>query len=182
MLPGNIETKIRQIIEAKGNKSWIRINVAAKEYSKDNPSERTKFFRWRKKVEKGRVDGFKVQILPGNVSFIGLSNADPEVLNEFISEDKKASRNVKTGIGFLAWLNQRNERKRLEQIESAVEWERGTNKLKVRTKVHDEIKQIKRDRKKQGKDAIVSVDEQAVIEKKWTEFHEDQLKKQYNIR
>jgi hypothetical protein len=40
----------------------------------------------------------------GNVSFIGLKFADPEGLDEFISEDKKSSSAIKAEVRFLVWL------------------------------------------------------------------------------
>ena len=56
----------------------------------------------------------KVLLLPGNVSYIGLSSADPEYVEKLISEDKKVSRNVKTGFGFFEWRERIAQRKQLE--------------------------------------------------------------------
>ena len=121
MLSGNNELEIKQIIENKGKDGWLRVQECAKEFAKDpttkrfNNSRRTKFYRIRKQIEKGRVEGLKVLLLPGNVSYIGLSSADPEAIERLISKDKKTSRNVKTGLGFFDWLEQRAERKHQER-------------------------------------------------------------------
>ncbi len=125
MLATNKEQKIRQIIERQGKNGWLRVQACANEYAKDpitgktNPSLETDFYRVRKRIDKGKVESLKLQLLPGNVSYIGLSSADPEVLNEFISEDKKASKNLKTGMGFFEWRDRVAERKRLEREQKA---------------------------------------------------------------
>lgn len=125
MLATNIEQQIKEIIEKKGNAGWIRVQECAMEYAllaKDRPwiretieSRKTKFYGWRRKVGRNHVEGFKVLLLPGNVSYIGLGSADPKVIADLISEDKKTSRNVSTNLGFfdyLRWRKEHNELKR----------------------------------------------------------------------
>jgi hypothetical protein len=122
MLATNIRQRVVEIIKAKGKGGWIRVQECAKEYAeaakinpkiKENPESRmTKFYRFRKQVEKGKVEGLKVLLLAGNISFIGVSSADPQVIEKIISENKKAERNVKTGLGFYDWWEHRAERKR----------------------------------------------------------------------
>jgi hypothetical protein len=125
MLAANIAQRVKEIIKNKGKDGWIRVQECANEYAKDvenNPwvkeiveSRKTKFYRFRKKIEKDKVDGLKVLHLPGNVSYVGLSSADPKVIEEFISEDKKASLNVKTGMGFYdyrRWSRERDDMQR----------------------------------------------------------------------
>lgn len=63
MLAANIETEIKQIIEKKGKEGWLRVQECANEYAKDpvtkqfNGSRKTKFYRVRKQIEKGKVEG-----------------------------------------------------------------------------------------------------------------------------
>jgi len=113
MLPGNIETEVENIL--KKNNGWMRAEACAKEYAKDNKSIRTKFYRWRKKIEKGKVKGFRIVPLPGNIVFIGLSSADPSKLESSISKNKKILRSLKTGFGFREWWKDRSERKSQEE-------------------------------------------------------------------
>lgn len=80
MLAANIESEIRTIIEKHGKAGWMRTEECAKKYAKGNASKETKFYRWRKKVEEGKVQGFQVVKLPGNISFIGLASANPKQL------------------------------------------------------------------------------------------------------
>jgi hypothetical protein len=120
MLAANIEKRTKEIIKSKGKDGWIRVQKCANEFAKDvenNPrikdtaeSRKTKFYRFRKKIKNGRVEGLKVLSLPGNISYIGLSSADPRVIEGFIDHDKETLRNVKTGVGFL-------ERRRLVGLE-----------------------------------------------------------------
>ena len=91
MLPANIESKVKEILETEGKGGWLRTNQCSKRYAKGNASERTKFYRWRRQVEKKKVKGFQVMKLPNNISFIGLDSADPKVLEALISEDRKQS-------------------------------------------------------------------------------------------
>jgi ribosomal protein S18 len=124
MLATNIDKRVHDKLTKRGQNGWLRTKECATEYAKDdltkkvNASEMTKFYRWLKKVEKGKAEGFQVVKLPGNVSFIGLSSADPKVLDSFISEDKKVKRSVKSGFGFFAWLKYRDERERKKLDES----------------------------------------------------------------
>ena len=92
MLAANIETEVREILQKKGKGGWLRVSQCAKLYANGNASKETKFYRWRKQVEKGKVKGFQVVSLPGNIVFIGLDSADPHVIESFVSEDKKLSR------------------------------------------------------------------------------------------
>lgn len=123
MLVANIETEVREILEKKGRSGWLRVGECAKEYGRDpitgktNKSRETKFYRWRKKVEKSQVKGFQVLNLPGNISFIGLESADPRAINSFISKDKRILRSVRSGFGFFEWLDRRAERKEREILE-----------------------------------------------------------------
>lgn len=94
MLPSNIETEVRKILQK--HDGWLRVEQCAKEYAKGNGTKRTNFYRWRKKVEKGKVKGFQVLNFPHNVSFIGLESADPKALESFVFEDKKVSLSVKS--------------------------------------------------------------------------------------
>jgi len=94
MLAANIETEIRKILKGKAKAGWLRVGECAKEYARDpetggrNGSRETAFYRWRKKVEKGKVEGFQVLKLPGNIL-----------------------RSVESGLGFFDWLERRAERK-----------------------------------------------------------------------
>ena len=87
MLPSNIETEVKEILKKRGG--WCRTEECAKVYAKGNMTKRTRFYRWRKKVDKGKVDGF--QHLPlgfNNISYIGLQSADPNKLLESIMSDR----------------------------------------------------------------------------------------------
>ena len=91
MLPSNIEKEVREILEKNGG--WLRVEECAKEYAKGDDSRRTRFYRWRKRIKKGKVEGFQVVELPGNVVFIGLKSADPnKVLKSVISDEKTAEK------------------------------------------------------------------------------------------
>ena len=91
MLATNIESKVKQILETKGKSGWLRTSECAKLYADGNSSKETRFYRWRKNVEKGIVKGFQVVKLPNNITYIGLDYADPKILEAQISEDKKLS-------------------------------------------------------------------------------------------
>ena len=91
MLAANIESKVKEILETKGKSGWLRTSECAKLYADNNASEETRFYRWRRQVEKKKVKGFQVVKLPNNMSFIGLDSADPKALEALISEDKKPS-------------------------------------------------------------------------------------------
>jgi hypothetical protein len=100
MLPTNIEKKVAQILEKKGKAGWLRVQECTKEYAKEyvkdpttgvtretiNASEETKFYRWRKQVEKNKVKGFQILKLPGNISFIGLEDANPSAIKSMMEE------------------------------------------------------------------------------------------------
>lgn len=111
MLVANIEKEVRKILEKEGKGGWLRVAECAKKFAKGDASKETKFYRWRKQVEKRKVPGFQTVPLPKNVVFIGLDSADPRVIESFISEDKKFQRSAKTGFGF--W--ERRRQKTLEE-------------------------------------------------------------------
>ncbi len=94
MLATIIEVEVKEILESKGRAGWLRVGECAKLYARGNASKETKFYRWRKKVEKGKVKGFQVLVLPGNISFIGLESADPTTIRSIISENKGISKKV----------------------------------------------------------------------------------------
>jgi hypothetical protein len=123
MLATNIESKVEEILKKKGKGGWLRVAECAKEYGLDpstgerNASRETKFYRWRKQVEKGKVEGFRILKLSGNISFIGLDSANPQLIKSFMVEDKEILRSVKSGLGFFDWLERRAERKERENLE-----------------------------------------------------------------
>jgi len=121
MIATNIESKVKKILENSGG--WLRVSECAKQFAEGNASEETRFYRWRKQVEKSKVKGFQALKLPGNISFIGLDSADPKTLETLISEDKKAANSIRSGFGFWAYLNQREERKDKEKQEQIKECE-----------------------------------------------------------
>jgi hypothetical protein len=93
MLATNIEKEVFKILKKKGKGGWLRVQQCANEYAKDkttgeiNASKKTKFYHWRKKVEKRKVPGF--QYLPlGKSTYIGLDNADPRAISE-VKTDKQ---------------------------------------------------------------------------------------------
>jgi hypothetical protein len=115
MLATNIETEVRKILEKKGKKGWMRTHDCAKEYANNNGSRETKFYRFTKKVEKGKAPGFQVLLFPKNISFIGLDSADPKIIESLLERDKKARRSIKSGFGFREWWKDRSERKSREE-------------------------------------------------------------------
>jgi len=123
MLAPNIDSEVKALLEKKGKGGWLRAQECSKEYAKDpitgalNHSSQTKFYRWRKQVEKGKIPGFQIFKLPGNFSWIGLESSDPKTLESLISEDRKLTRSAKSSFGFFEWLNQRAARKRHEEKE-----------------------------------------------------------------
>jgi hypothetical protein len=123
MLATNIDRRIHEKLVKKGQSGWLRTKKCAEEYAtnditkKVNASDMTKFYHWLKKVGKGKVEGFQVVKLPGNVSFVGLSSADPKVLESLISEDKKIERSVKSRFGFFEWLKYRKEQEQKQRDE-----------------------------------------------------------------
>jgi hypothetical protein len=58
-----------------------------------NETERTNFYRWRKKVEKRKIDGFQVVKVSGNTSFIGLKSADPNAIARALSSTQETPAN-----------------------------------------------------------------------------------------
>ena len=90
MLAANIESKVREILKTEGEGGWLRTSKCCKLYAEGNRSEETKFYRWRIKVEEGKVEGFQIVKLPNNITFIGLDSANPKVL-EVLSQTKKKS-------------------------------------------------------------------------------------------
>jgi hypothetical protein len=83
MLAPNIEAEVRKILEKHGG--YLRTHECSKKYAKGNKSLETKFYRWTKKVEKGKVKGFRIVKLPGNLSFIMLESVN---LHEFLRKEK----------------------------------------------------------------------------------------------
>jgi hypothetical protein len=83
MLAPNIEAEVRKILEKHGG--YLRTHECSKKYAKGNKSLETKFYRWSKKVEKGKVKGFRIVKLPGNLSFIMLESVN---LHEFLRKEK----------------------------------------------------------------------------------------------
>ncbi len=115
MLATNIEREVREILERKGKDGWLRTTKCAKFYGRGDKSRETYFYRWRKKVQKSKVAGFKVLKLPDNVSFIGLKSADERAINALASEDKELKKSVESGVGFFEWLENRSGRKQQER-------------------------------------------------------------------
>lgn len=114
MLATNIEKEVKEILEKKGKGRWLRTDECAKTYGKGNDSRETKFYRWRKEVEKGKVRNFQVIKFSNNITFIGLKSADPKILESLIS-DKKITSSHKSGLGFFEFFDRRAERNRLEE-------------------------------------------------------------------
>jgi hypothetical protein len=117
MLAANIETRIREILEKSGKGGWLRVQECANEFARDpvtkkiNSSQKTKFYRWRKKVEKKQVEGFQICKLQGNMSFIGLDSADPKIISSELAKDANTDRSIRRGFGFWDWIMHRSERK-----------------------------------------------------------------------
>jgi hypothetical protein len=82
MIATNIESKVRKIIEKNGKGGWLRTSECAKLFAEGNKSAETRFYRWRKKLEKDRDSGFQIVKLPNNISFIGLDSSSPKKLPE----------------------------------------------------------------------------------------------------
>jgi len=95
MLAPNIETEVRKILEKHGG--YLRTHECAKKYAKGNLSLETKFYRWVKKVEKGKVKGFRIVKLPGNLSYIMLENTN---LHEFLRKEKIETAAEKAVLNF----------------------------------------------------------------------------------
>jgi hypothetical protein len=74
MLGANIEAEIRKILQK--HNGYLRTHECSKKYAQGNKSLETKFYRWSKKVEKGKVKGFRIVKLPGNLSYIMLESAN----------------------------------------------------------------------------------------------------------
>jgi len=113
MLPSNIESEVEKIL--KRNNGWLRTEECAKAYSNNDGTKRTEFYRWRKKIEKGKIKGFQVIKFPNNISFIGLEKSDPEALKRLLTNDKKISRLLKSGFGLFDYIKWRSERKKHEK-------------------------------------------------------------------
>lgn len=111
MLATNIEKEVKAILEKKERNGWLRTDECAKIYGKGNGSRETKFYRWRKLIEKGSDRNFQVIKLPNNITFIGLKSADPKILESLISKDKKNNSSHKSRLGLLEFFDRRAERK-----------------------------------------------------------------------
>jgi len=83
MLAPNIEAEVKKILEKHGG--YLRTHECSKKYAKGKLSLETKFYRWVKKVEKGKVKGFRIIKLPGNISFIMLESLN---LQDFLRKEK----------------------------------------------------------------------------------------------
>lgn len=121
MLATNIEGEVKAIIEKKGNNGWLRTSECAKIYAEGNASKETKFYRWRKQVEKEKVKGFQVIGLLGNISFIGLKSANPLILESLMSTDKPSIKQKASRFGFFELLNDVGKRRRLKEIMEEIE-------------------------------------------------------------
>jgi len=114
MLPSNIEQQVSKILQR--NNGWIRKEQCAKQYARDSltgkidGTKRTRFYRWAKQIEKGKVKDFQIIKFPGNISYIGFKSSDPKVLDSLISENKKLADSVKSGFGFFEWLRDRSDK------------------------------------------------------------------------
>jgi hypothetical protein len=126
MLPSNeekkgpIEARAKKALLNHGKSGWLRSNECMEIVAKDiggevDLSEKTRFFNWLKKVEKGRVEGFQKKQLPGNICYIGLENAKVEDIPEFVEEDKKTIRSVKSSFSLSRLFELRANRKQLEK-------------------------------------------------------------------
>jgi len=138
LAPNNIENEVQEIIKKNGKGDWLRVQECATAYARDpltketNTSLETKFYRFRKTIEKGKVNTLQIVKLPGNVSFIGLKSADPKTLAVLVSEDKNLARSVKSGFGFFEWLNRRAEMKRQEREYENAEFDREKREYEYR--------------------------------------------------
>ena len=176
-----MEEQVKGIIERKGEAGWLRTQECAKEYAdlavgkpwvrETRESRKTKFYRWYKKVKKGNVKGFRVVMLPGNISFIGLNDANPELIEALISEDKELKRNVESGRGFFNWRERRAERKSLERQRERGLIEREIRELDCKAAIRREILEIYDKLPLEKQDEPLPVDQEKAIEKKWREHY-----------
>lgn len=105
MLPSNIESEIKEILEKKGKAGWLRMRECEKEYLKLKGKPRkdegtvkqsgerqgtlhVRFYRWTTKVEQKKVEGFQILKFPNNMSYIGLATADPSSLDSMIAKNE----------------------------------------------------------------------------------------------
>jgi hypothetical protein len=88
---GSIEDEVRSIIEKKGVEGWMRVGQCAREYEVlregNYNTRKTRFYRWRTQVEKGKVGNFQILKFPNNLSFIGHSNSNPKKLASLLAND-----------------------------------------------------------------------------------------------
>ena len=109
MLSDNIEKKVREILKTQSKGGWLRTNVCANLFAKGNLSKKTKFYRWKLNIEKGKVEGFQIVHFPKNVSFIGLNSANPKTLEEIAKTEenskngKKQNKPTNPGARHLKW-------------------------------------------------------------------------------
>jgi len=181
MLAANIEEQIKEIIEKKGKAGWLRTQKCANEYAdlaankpwikETRESRKTKFYRWYKKVKKGKVKSFQVVMLPGNISFIGLKEANPQMIEALISEDKEVKRNVETGHGFFNWLERRAQRKSLERQRERELIEREIKELDCKAAIRQEISEIYEKLPLEKQDEPLPIDQEKAIEKKWRKYY-----------
>lgn len=127
MLAANIEARVREVLKKRGKGGWLRVQECAKEFARDmitgevNKSQKTRFYRWRKKVEKGKVEGFQILKIVGNISYIGLGSSDPRALDSLLAKDKRMSQSSRGGFGFFEWLRYKDERKEKKILELRAE-------------------------------------------------------------
>jgi len=118
MTPSDIGNKMRDFLEKKDG--WAGVEDCAKAYSMDpikkkiDFSKRRKFYRWRKQVGKGKVEGFRVVPIQRR-TFLGLTSADPSLLKSFLDKDKSLQRSFQNSLGFWGYWDRRAERKAREK-------------------------------------------------------------------
>ena len=170
MLATNIESEVRRIL-AKSKGGWLRVSECAKEFAKENASEETRFYRWRKKVEKGKVLGFQVVKLPGNISFIGLDSADPKTLESLIFEDKKTKLNFEKGLNFFDWWEKRAERKKWERENERELVNREIAEVKSRRAIYHEKFKIYQKLPLEKRNNPLPIEQEKAMEKKWRRYY-----------
>jgi hypothetical protein len=128
MLPSNIESEVKEILENKGKAGWLRMGECEKAYLKLKSRENqgtvhVRFYRWTKEIEQKKVRGFQIVKFLSNISHIGLATADPSVLDSMIAKNEQLAAKALSFHDAIVfqYLRELKEIRRIDASDSSLE-------------------------------------------------------------